>query len=101
MEAVLLGYFAAYSLDPLMWLIIIICTWFFKNKTFISAIISTVVYVGGWGIIFRIIVLDISSAEKNIMYLIMSTVTTLFWGLIVGYIWNRKRRKSDSNNFKI
>ena len=98
--AAFLGYFAGMSLDPLMWVVIIICTWFFKNKTFISAIISTVVYVGGWGIIFRIIVLEISSAEKNIMYLIMSTVTTLFWGLIAGFIWNRKRRKSNSKNFK-
>ena len=99
MEGVLLGYFAALSIEPLMWVIIIICTWFFKNKTFVSAIIATIVFVGGWGIIIRIIVLDKSSAEKNIMYIIMSTVTTLFWGLIVGFIRNRKRRKSSSNNF--
>ena len=95
--AVYLGMFAAYSLDPLMWAIIIICTWIFKNKTFISTIISTVVYVGGWGFIILIFVIKRPPIGG---YYIMSIVTTLFWGLIVGFIWNRKRRKSYSNNFK-
>ena len=31
-----------------------------------------------------------------LLSLIMSIITTVFWGTIVGFFWNRKRNKSNS-----
>ena len=90
-----LEFFFGASLDPGMWVTIIICTRLIKNKTFISALFSTIVYVGVWGII-RFVLLEITPNE---FWLIMSIITTFFWGLIVGIFWNRKRKKSDSLEF--
>jgi hypothetical protein len=32
----------------------------------------------------------------NEIALIMSIFTTAFWGIVVGFFWNRKRNKSNS-----
>ena len=90
---VFLGYFAAMSIEPLMWFVIVICTWFIKKRTFISTIISIIIYVGGWMILIRVFVWE---RPPNEIALIMSIFTTSFWGILVGFFWNRKRNKSNS-----
>ena len=87
-----LEFFLGASLDPVMWVTIIVCTRIIKKKTIISALVATFVYVGGWGC-FRFIALEIMLNE---FWLIMSIVTTLFWGLVAGFLWNKKRTISDS-----
>ena len=87
---VCLGYCSGRSIDPFMWFVIVICTWFIKNNTFISTIISIIIFVGGWMIIFRVFVWE---RPPNQIALIMSIFTTAFWGIVVGFFWNRKRAK--------
>ena len=91
--AAYLGFFVGMSLDPLMWFVIIVCTWLIKKRTLVSAIISTIIFVVGWMIIFRVFVLE---SPPIAVALIMSIITTVFWGTIVGFFWNRKRNKSNS-----
>ena len=89
----ILGSFVGASFDIIMWVVIIFFNFFIKN-TFISTILSTIIF-SIILIIIRYLHSESFQENFNINGVITNIIVTIFWSSIVGFFWNRKRKKTE------